>query len=60
MIVHFEFIIRTSDSGSSGGMFEILNLRCVMALPILTERGRHLVKKLCMCHVINVKASNQH
>lgn len=39
-------IIGTSDSGNSGEILEILNLRCVIALPILTDNGRHFVKKL--------------
>ena len=38
--------ISTSDSGSSGEILEILNLRWVIALPILTDKGRHFVKKL--------------
>lgn len=44
----------TSDSGSSGEILDILNFRCVIALPILTDRGRHFVKKLNMTKLTDI------
>ena len=44
--VYFRFLQHTCSSGMSGGEWVIWSLRYLMALPILTDRGRHCVKKL--------------
>ncbi len=42
----------TSASEVSGGTWEILSFKCLMAFPILTDRGRHWARKLRNKHQI--------